>query len=195
MCFTGRAYPLGATAGGSGFGSSNCAEAERVRSRAAAVLWHGSGCRSGGRHAQLAVRARLPPISSSTASRRSSTWTSTSARWAPDGFAGLDTGEVDIYPEVWLPNFNSLVKKYVDEQEDRAPQPQGCVGDARDLRHTRNGRQIRHQGHFRSDGSEENAACSTLMAMARAKCGSAPGTGRRRASRRSGPRATATTKR
>ncbi|MCV3210703.1 amino acid-binding protein [Mesorhizobium sp. YC-39] len=29
-------------------------------------------------------------------------------------FAGMDTGEVDVYPEIWLPNFDSLVKKYVD---------------------------------------------------------------------------------
>ncbi|CAN7716411.1 amino acid-binding protein [Mesorhizobium amorphae] len=29
-------------------------------------------------------------------------------------FAGMDSGEVDIYPEVWLPNLDSLVKKYVD---------------------------------------------------------------------------------
>jgi glycine betaine/proline transport system substrate-binding protein len=32
-------------------------------------------------------------------------------------FAGLDTGEVDIHPEVWEPNFDSLVKKYVDEKK------------------------------------------------------------------------------
>jgi glycine betaine/proline transport system substrate-binding protein len=32
-------------------------------------------------------------------------------------FAGLDSGDVDIYPEVWLPNFDSLVKKYVDEKK------------------------------------------------------------------------------
>lgn len=32
-------------------------------------------------------------------------------------FAGLDTGEVDIHPEVWHPNFDSLVKKYVDEKK------------------------------------------------------------------------------
>jgi glycine betaine/proline transport system substrate-binding protein len=31
-------------------------------------------------------------------------------------FAGLDSGEVDIHPEVWLPNFDSLVKKYRDEK-------------------------------------------------------------------------------
>jgi len=32
-------------------------------------------------------------------------------------FAGLDTGEVDIHPEVWHPNFDSLVKKYVDDKK------------------------------------------------------------------------------
>ena len=32
-------------------------------------------------------------------------------------FAGLDSGEVDIVPEVWIPNFDSLVKKYVDERK------------------------------------------------------------------------------
>lgn len=31
-------------------------------------------------------------------------------------FAGLDSGEVDVHPEVWLPNLNSLVKKYRDER-------------------------------------------------------------------------------
>jgi glycine betaine/proline transport system substrate-binding protein len=29
-------------------------------------------------------------------------------------FAGMDSGTVDIIPEVWQPNFDSLVKKYVD---------------------------------------------------------------------------------
>ena len=32
-------------------------------------------------------------------------------------FAGLDTGAVDVHPEVWQPNFDSLVKKYVDEKK------------------------------------------------------------------------------
>ena len=32
-------------------------------------------------------------------------------------FAGLDTGEVDVHPEVWRPNFDSLVTKYVDEKK------------------------------------------------------------------------------
>jgi glycine betaine/proline transport system substrate-binding protein len=31
-------------------------------------------------------------------------------------FAGLDSGEVDIHPEVWLPNFDTLVRKYRDEK-------------------------------------------------------------------------------
>jgi glycine betaine/proline transport system substrate-binding protein len=30
-------------------------------------------------------------------------------------FAGLASGEVDIHPEVWLPNLDSLVKKYSDK--------------------------------------------------------------------------------
>jgi glycine betaine/proline transport system substrate-binding protein len=29
-------------------------------------------------------------------------------------FAGLDSGEVDVHPEVWQPNLDSVVKKYVD---------------------------------------------------------------------------------
>jgi glycine betaine/proline transport system substrate-binding protein len=32
-------------------------------------------------------------------------------------FAGLDSGEVDVHPEVWQPNYASLVKKYVDERK------------------------------------------------------------------------------
>src|SRR4051794_27637544 len=32
-------------------------------------------------------------------------------------FAGLDSGTVDVHPEVWQPNFDSLVKKYVDEHK------------------------------------------------------------------------------
>ncbi len=40
-------------------------------------------------------------------------------------FAGLDSGDVDIYPEVWLPNFNSLVKKYVDDRKTVRLSPQG----------------------------------------------------------------------
>ncbi len=32
-------------------------------------------------------------------------------------FSGLDTGEIDVHPEVWQPNFDSLVKKYVDERK------------------------------------------------------------------------------
>ncbi|WP_348648250.1 glycine betaine ABC transporter substrate-binding protein [Rhizobium sp. ARZ01] len=31
-------------------------------------------------------------------------------------FAGLETGVVDVQPEVWRPNFDALVKKYVDEK-------------------------------------------------------------------------------
>jgi len=31
-------------------------------------------------------------------------------------FAGLDSGTVDVHPEVWLPNLSSLVKKYRDER-------------------------------------------------------------------------------
>jgi glycine betaine/proline transport system substrate-binding protein len=40
-------------------------------------------------------------------------------------FAGLDSGEVDVYPEVWLPNFDALVKKYVDERKSVRLSPKG----------------------------------------------------------------------
>jgi glycine betaine/proline transport system substrate-binding protein len=40
-------------------------------------------------------------------------------------FAGLDSGEVDIYPEVWLPNFDALVKKYVDGKKTVRLSPRG----------------------------------------------------------------------
>ncbi len=40
-------------------------------------------------------------------------------------FAGMDRGEVDIYPEVWLPNFDSLVKKYVDGRKTVDLSPKG----------------------------------------------------------------------
>ena len=40
-------------------------------------------------------------------------------------FAGMDTGEVDVYPEVWLPNFDSLVKKYVDGRKTVDLSPKG----------------------------------------------------------------------
>ena len=42
-------------------------------------------------------------------------------------FAGLDTGEVDIHPEVWLPNFDSLVKKYVDDKKTVRLSPKGVA--------------------------------------------------------------------
>lgn len=32
-------------------------------------------------------------------------------------FAGLDAGEVDIHPEVWHPNFGSLIQKYVEDKK------------------------------------------------------------------------------
>lgn len=40
-------------------------------------------------------------------------------------FAGMDTGEVDVYPEVWLPNLDSLVKKYVDGRKTVDLSPKG----------------------------------------------------------------------
>ena len=40
-------------------------------------------------------------------------------------FAGMDTGEVDVYPEVWLPNLDSLVKKYVDGRKSVDLSPKG----------------------------------------------------------------------
>src|SRR5262245_1162865 len=32
-------------------------------------------------------------------------------------FAGLDSGGIDVHPEVWQPNFDSLIKKYVDDRK------------------------------------------------------------------------------
>jgi glycine betaine/proline transport system substrate-binding protein len=32
-------------------------------------------------------------------------------------FAGMDAGEVDVHPEVWLPNLESLAKRYVDDKK------------------------------------------------------------------------------
>jgi glycine betaine/proline transport system substrate-binding protein len=40
-------------------------------------------------------------------------------------FAGMDSGEVDVYPEVWLPNLDSLVKKYVDGRKTVDLSPKG----------------------------------------------------------------------
>jgi len=40
-------------------------------------------------------------------------------------FAGMDSGEVDVYPEVWLPNLDSLVKKYVDGRKSVDLSPKG----------------------------------------------------------------------
>ncbi|CCV14372.1 glycine betaine ABC transporter substrate-binding protein [Mesorhizobium sp. STM 4661] len=40
-------------------------------------------------------------------------------------FAGMDTGEVDVYPEVWVPNFDSLVKKYVEGSKTVDLSPKG----------------------------------------------------------------------
>jgi glycine betaine/proline transport system substrate-binding protein len=40
-------------------------------------------------------------------------------------FAGLDSGQVDIHPEVWLPNLNNLVKRYVTEAGTVAISPVG----------------------------------------------------------------------
>jgi len=40
-------------------------------------------------------------------------------------FAGLDSGEVDVYPEVWQPNFDALVKKYVDGLKTVRLSPKG----------------------------------------------------------------------
>lgn len=42
-------------------------------------------------------------------------------------FAGLDAGEVDIHPEVWFPNFDTLVKKYVDERKTVRLSPVGVA--------------------------------------------------------------------
>lgn len=40
-------------------------------------------------------------------------------------FAGLESGAVDIHPEVWLPNLDSLVKKYVTDAGTVALSPVG----------------------------------------------------------------------
>ncbi|WP_274630598.1 glycine betaine ABC transporter substrate-binding protein [Arvimicrobium flavum] len=40
-------------------------------------------------------------------------------------FNGLNSGEVDIHPEVWLPNLDNLVKKYVDQAGTAAVSPIG----------------------------------------------------------------------
>ena len=46
-------------------------------------------------------------------------------------FAGLDSGDVDVSPEVWLPNFDSLVKKYVDEKKTVQLSPKGVAATQR----------------------------------------------------------------
>ncbi|MDQ6436602.1 glycine betaine ABC transporter substrate-binding protein [Mesorhizobium sp. LHD-90] len=40
-------------------------------------------------------------------------------------FAGLDSGQVDIHPEVWLPNLDNLVKRYVTDAGTVAMSPIG----------------------------------------------------------------------
>ncbi|MEQ1952640.1 glycine betaine ABC transporter substrate-binding protein [Mesorhizobium sp. CN2-181] len=40
-------------------------------------------------------------------------------------FAGLDSGQVDIHPEVWLPNLDNLVKRYVTDAGTVAISPIG----------------------------------------------------------------------
>lgn len=40
-------------------------------------------------------------------------------------FAGLNSGEVDIHPEAWLPNLDNLVEKYVKEAGTVALSPIG----------------------------------------------------------------------
>jgi glycine betaine/proline transport system substrate-binding protein len=42
-------------------------------------------------------------------------------------FAGMDTGEVAAYPEVWLPNLDALVKKYVDGRKTVHLSPKGVL--------------------------------------------------------------------
>lgn len=42
-----------------------------------------------------------------------------------NAFAGLDAGEVDIHPEVWLPNLDNLVKRYVTDAGTIALSPLG----------------------------------------------------------------------
>jgi hypothetical protein len=52
-------------------------------------------------------------------------------------FAGLDAGQVDVHPEVWQPNLDSVVKKYVDERKSVQLSPKK-VGDTGALRDSRN---------------------------------------------------------
>src|SRR4051794_12711533 len=40
-------------------------------------------------------------------------------------FAGLDSGKVDIHPEVWLPNLDNLVDRYVTKAKTVALSPKG----------------------------------------------------------------------
>ncbi|WP_280141859.1 glycine betaine ABC transporter substrate-binding protein [Mesorhizobium sp. YR577] len=42
-------------------------------------------------------------------------------------FAGLDTGEVDVHTEVWLPNLDSVVKRYVDDRKTVELSPKGVA--------------------------------------------------------------------
>lgn len=43
-------------------------------------------------------------------------------------FAALNSGEVDIHPEVWLPNLDNLVKQYVTDAKTAAISPLGGDG-------------------------------------------------------------------
>jgi glycine betaine/proline transport system substrate-binding protein len=43
-------------------------------------------------------------------------------------FNGLNTGEVDVHPEVWLPNLDNLVKKYATDAGTVAVSPLGGEG-------------------------------------------------------------------
>ena len=92
-------------------------------------------------------------------------------------FAGLDSGKVDIHPEVWLPNLDN------PGQNDTSQRPRPCASAPRVcrrlagyLREPRGGRQIRNQGQFGISTIRRRRPSSTPMATARARCGSARGT-------------------
>lgn len=42
-------------------------------------------------------------------------------------FSGLETGAVDVHPEIWRPNLDSLIKKYVDEEKKVALSPKSMA--------------------------------------------------------------------
>jgi glycine betaine/proline transport system substrate-binding protein len=105
-------------------------------------------------------------------------------------FNGLNSGEVDVHPEVWLPNLDNLVKKYVTDAGSVAVSPRGGEGG---------------QGICATRAAADKAASRTSptstipkrrrrwipTGTGRANSGSARRPGRRRRSNASAPTATA----